>query len=83
VALPAPTERRLAFFVREAFPSRATGTQVTEGVIEEAQCLEVISEMNEDGVVFGDGIEDDRIDFAWGMRASLRVSDLRLMLVRE
>jgi NAD kinase len=82
VALPAPTDRRLAFFVREAFPSRATGTQVTEGVIDEAQCLEVISEMNEDGVVFGDGIEDDRIDFAWGMKASLRVSDLRLMLLR-
>jgi len=82
VTLPAPTEPRLAFFVREAFPSRATGTELTEGTIELGQRVEVISEMNEDGVLFGDGIEEDRIDFAWGMRAAIGVSELRLMLVR-
>lgn len=82
VVLPNPVDRFLAFFVREAFPSRATGTALTDGVIDGAHRLEVISEMNEGGVLFGDGIEEDRIDFAWGMQASLGVSDLRLMLVQ-
>ncbi len=32
--LPAPTDPRLAFFVREAWPSAATRTSITSGVIE-------------------------------------------------
>ena len=38
--------------------------------------------MNEGGVLFGDGIEDDRIDFAWGSRAEVRAAETRLRLVR-
>lgn len=82
LALPDPTEPRLAFFVREAFPSRLTGTSLVEGSLPEGQTLEVVSEMNQDGVLFGDGIEEDRLDFGWGVRATLRVSALRLHLVR-
>jgi hypothetical protein len=37
--------------------------------------------MNEGGVVFGDGIEDDRIDFAWGTCARIGVAEARLRLV--
>lgn len=83
VTLPAPTDPRLVFFVREAFPSRRTGTSLTDGIVESGQALVLTSEMNEDGVLFGDGIEEDRVDFAWGMRAELRVSDLRLLLVMD
>jgi NAD kinase len=81
IALPMPTDPSLVFFVREAFPSRATGTGVTEGIIEVETCLEVRSEMNDDGVLFGDGIEDDRIPFPWGVRAELRRSEICLNLV--
>lgn len=82
VVLPAPCEPTVAFFVREAFPSRSTQTSLTDGVVAAGQELCIVSEMNERGVVFGDGIEEDRIDFSWGMRARVRVAAARLMLLR-
>ena len=81
--LPAPTDRQLAFFVREAFPSLATGTEVTCGVIERGEALTVVSEINEGGVVFGDGIEEDRLGFPWGQKVRVEVADTRLSLVRQ
>jgi NAD kinase len=80
VAPPEPTQRALAFFVREAFPSVATGTAITEGRLDEPETLAVTSEMNEDGVVFGDGIEEDRLTFGWGVRAELAIAKERLRL---
>ncbi len=80
--LPAPSEASLAFFVRESFPSVSTGTTIQDGVIEQSDELLVVSEMNEGGVIFGDGIEDDRIQFHWGMTARIQVADVRLQLVR-
>lgn len=79
--LPEPEEPSLAFFVREAFPSVVTGTSLTSGKLVGEVGLEVRSEMNDDGVIFGDGIEDDRLRFPWGVRARLAVADRRLMLV--
>jgi hypothetical protein len=38
--------------------------------------------MGDGGAIFGDGIEDDRLDFGWGMRATVRVADERLHLAR-
>jgi hypothetical protein len=80
--LPRPTEASLAFFVRESFPSVGTGTTLQDGVISQHERLSVVSQMNEGGVIFGDGIEYDRIDFHWGMTASIEVADVRLQLVR-
>lgn len=80
-ALPAATDAWLAFFVREAFPSPATGTRVTEGRIEPSAPLSLRSEMNEGGVLFGDGIEDDRLAFGWGLGAKVGVASERLTLV--
>ena len=37
--------------------------------------------MNTDGVIFGDGIEADRIAFEWGRRVRVGVADTRLRLV--
>jgi NAD kinase len=81
-SLPTPVESQLAFFVREAWPSRTTGTSLCQGKVDEGHPLELTSEMNEDGVIFGDGIEDDRMDFAWGMRATIKAAAERLHLVR-
>ncbi|MGE0706751.1 MAG: hypothetical protein AB7N76_06060 [Planctomycetota bacterium] len=81
ITLPTPEERRLAFFVREAWPSVATGTQLTDGELREGEELVVTSRMNTDGVVFADGIEADRLGFDWGRRATLRLAETRLRLV--
>ncbi|MEM7234421.1 MAG: hypothetical protein AAF517_19740, partial [Planctomycetota bacterium] len=80
--LPEPEEKRLAFFVREAFPSVATGTGVTAGLIEAGGALTVVSEMNDGGVVFGDGIEADHLEFSWGQNVTVSVAGASLSLVR-
>lgn len=82
IELPGPTERRLSFFVREAFPSVSTRTTLTEGNLLERQALEIVSGMNDGGVVFGDGIEDDHLVFEWGMRLGVAIPDRRLELVQ-
>ena len=79
---PAPTDPRLAYLVREAWPSVATGTTVTEGLLGPAESLVVTSEMDDDGVVFGDGIETDRLEFGFGRIVTVRVSATTLNLVR-
>ncbi len=80
--LPDPEVATLAFFVREAWPSRTTGTSLSQGLLDEGHPLELTSEMNEDGVIFGDGIEQDRLEFTWGMRAVIQPAPERLLLVR-
>jgi hypothetical protein len=79
--LPDPYERRLAFFVREAWPSPTFGVSVTEDLIDANGRLEIVSELDEGGVVFGDGIESDRVEFGWGILAMVRVARERLRLV--
>jgi NAD kinase len=81
VGLPRPDEKRLAFFVREAFPSVATGVDLTEGLVTKESSLTVVSEMGEGGAIFGDGLEEDRIAVAWGTRVTIDVSDRTLNLV--
>lgn len=80
--LPKPGDPALALFVREPFPSVSTGTSLDSGLVTRAGQLEVVSEMDDGGVVFGDGIEDDRLDFAWGMKLIVGMSEQRLHLVR-
>jgi hypothetical protein len=79
--LPLPDEPRLCFFVREAWPSPTFGVSVTEGVLDAGERLEIVSELDEGGVIFGDGIESDRVDFGWGVQATIRVARERLRLV--
>ena len=81
LGLPSPTEERLAFFVREAWPSPATGTELTEGSIQSGEALEVISEMDEGGVAFGDGIEADSLQLLWGQRVEVSVAESHMRLV--
>ncbi len=81
LSLPRPDDRRLAFFVREAWPSVATGATLTEGLIDHDESLTVLSEMEEGGVVFGDGIESDRLIVGWGQELAVAVASRRLRLV--
>jgi len=80
--LPLPSDPMLVFFVREAWPSVATGTEITKGIIAADQTLTLESDLPEDGVAFGDGIEADSLDFLSGHSITLKVSDVRLRLVK-
>ena len=80
LVLPAPQEDRLAWFVREAWPSPATGTACTEGTLSGGQELEVSAESDR-LVLFGDGIEADTIPLTWGQSARLRLADRSLRLL--
>ena len=76
-----PTEPALGFFVREPFPSVATGTSLRSGKVG-AAALRIRSQMNEGGVIFADGIEQDYLSFDWGRELTVGIADRRLRLVR-
>lgn len=81
VVLPQPAEPRLAWFVREAWPSPATGTGLVEGELSGA---ELTVDVESDRLVaFGDGIESDALTLSWGQRVSVRVAEQRLRLVHS
>jgi len=82
IPLPGPTDASLAFFTREAWPSIASGTTMTEGVFSKGEQLRVVSEMENGGVIFGDGIESDRIEWLWGQQVEIKVSKTALHLVK-
>lgn len=79
LTLPAPADSCLAYFAREAFPSPGTGCSLTEGRVETH--IEITSEMNEGGVIFGDGIEADRVEFGWGRTVRITRAPVALRLV--
>ncbi|POH61221.1 NAD(+)/NADH kinase [Arthrobacter glacialis] len=79
-ALPAPTSPQLAWFVREAWPSPITGTSLTEGVLEAGESLR-ITVASDQLVVFGDGMEDDRLTASWGQEISVQVGERPLRLL--
>ncbi|MFC7878304.1 hypothetical protein [Isoptericola sp. NPDC057391] len=80
-AAPGRSEDRLGWFVREAWPSPGTGTSLTEGTVEAggAVALTVASDRL---VVFGDGMEDDRLVATWGQTVTVRAGKEPLRLVR-
>ena len=77
----APGDRGAVFLVREPWPSQATGVSVTHGRLGALDALQIVSRMNENGVVFADGMEQDRLPFGWGAALSVQVAEQRLCLV--
>ena len=79
LSLPAPDERRLLWFVREAWPSPATSTELTEGELTDTD-LRV--DIESDGLVaFGDGMEEDRLILTWGQTLTVSVAQQTLHMV--
>ncbi|HEY3002026.1 MAG TPA: hypothetical protein VGJ44_06720 [Kribbellaceae bacterium] len=80
LALPGPADPALCWFVREAWPSPATGTTLTEGLLGADRTLIVTAES--DLVVFGDGMETDQVTLSWSQRLTIGLADRTLHLVR-
>ncbi|WP_433362516.1 hypothetical protein ACQPZX_30455 [Actinoplanes sp. CA-142083] len=79
-AMPAPDERALCWFVREAWPSPTTGVQQAAGLLKAGEEVELTSE-SERLVVFADGLESDALELSWGQKVRVGVADRRLSLV--
>lgn len=79
--LPKPEEAKLAWFVREPFPSVYTGTTLDHGILTGAQVLEASSELGDNGVIFADGIESDTLEFIDGQSVKISVAPESLKLV--
>ncbi|MEV6259930.1 hypothetical protein AB0M42_04065 [Streptomyces sp. NPDC051784] len=80
IRLPAPSDQRLVWFVREAWPSPATGTSMVAGELGARDGLRLTVESDR-MVVFGDGMESDALDLTWGQSVRIGVSDTSLRLV--
>lgn len=73
-------ERAVGYWVREPFPSIATATTMRAGKLTDRP-LSVTSRMNDGGVIFADGIEQDFIAFDWGRRVAIAPATRSLHLV--
>jgi hypothetical protein len=73
--------RYLVFNVREPFPSKTSGADIVHGKIEAKKPLEIVSLMPQNGVIFSDGIEEDRLEFNSGSIARIGLADRTLRLV--
>ncbi|MEU3691279.1 hypothetical protein [Streptomyces narbonensis] len=80
LVLPAPADARLAWFVREAWPSPTTGTSRVEGLLDAGQGLRLTVESDR-LVAFGDGVESDALHLTWGQTVRLAAAEARLRLV--
>ncbi|AKJ10072.1 inorganic polyphosphate kinase [Streptomyces incarnatus] len=78
--LPSPAEDRLVWFVREAWPSPATGTSLVAGELGASAALTVTAESDR-LIAFGDGIETDALQLTWGQTVRVGVCGQRLRLV--
>jgi hypothetical protein len=71
----------LCYSVREPFESRVSSAGLVFGRIEAGQTLEVTSQMPQNGVIFGDGVEDDFLEFNSGRIAQVGLADKRVTLL--
>lgn len=79
--LPEPLSPDLTFLVREPWPSVRTGTDVRDGRFGPGVQLVITSEMNDGGVAFGDGIEQDSLELPYGQVLMIGAAPVPLRLV--
>ncbi|WP_172382336.1 NAD(+)/NADH kinase [Streptomyces sp. MNP-20] len=77
---PGPTDPRLLWCVREAWPSPTTGTTLVRGELAVGQRLWLTAESDR-LVVFGDGMENDALELGWGQSVRVGVAQGALRLV--
>lgn len=80
LSLPEPTSPVLSWFVREPWPSPSTGADLVAGVVAPGEDL-VLDVESEGLVLFGDGMELDRISLGWGQRVRIRRAQQMLRTV--
>ncbi|MGW8575425.1 hypothetical protein [Streptomyces niveus] len=78
--LPGPADRRLLWFVREAWPSPTTGTSLVSGALTPTDRLRLTVESDR-LIAFGDGMESDALTLTWGQTVHVGVSATRLRLL--
>lgn len=72
----------LYFSVREPWPSKTSGAEITFGKVTQRQPLILESHMPENGVIFSDGIELDFLEFNSGTEATITVARKKGHLVK-
>lgn len=80
LSLPRPTDTRLLWFVREAWPSPVTGTSLVAGELAGSARLRLTVE-SERLIAFGDGMEGDALQLTWGQSVRVGVAEASLRLV--
>ncbi|MGJ4944789.1 sugar kinase [Bradyrhizobium sp. HKCCYLS1011] len=73
--------RELRFAVREPFPSRSSQVGLVCGSLGTDDILRLRSLMPENGVIFSDGIEADRLDFNSGTEAIIGIAERQGRLI--
>jgi len=80
LALPEPQSADLCWFAREAWPSAATGADITQGKIPGGKQL-VLHVESDELVCFGDGIESDALRIVWGQTLTVSAAPQTLNLL--
>lgn len=80
MVLPSPAHRALAWFVREPWPSPSTGARLTSGTLSEGAVH--IRVESDSLIVFGDGIESDRLTLSWGQEVTVAPAERTLATVQ-
>jgi len=73
--------RELRFAVREPFPSKSSQVDLVCGRLNQSESLRLRSLMPENGVIFSDGIESDRLDFNAGTEATIGIAERQGRLI--
>lgn len=80
LALPQPADAALVWFVREPWPSPSTGATMTSGAVGDASVR--IHVESDSLIVFGDGIESDRLTLSWGQYVTITRAERHLVTVQ-
>ncbi|MEL7538818.1 MAG: sugar kinase [Pseudomonadota bacterium] len=78
--LPWNTDR-LAFSVREPFPSQITQCSIVHGLFSADEPLQLTSNMAANGVIFSDGVEEDYLEFNAGTELTITTAAKRAKLL--